>query len=156
MDGAFLIEMALADTIQSDLTAAMKAKDELRLATLRLVRSAMQYARVQKRAELTDDDVLEVLAKQAKQRRESAEEFRKGGRAELADREEAEAAVIAEYLPQQLGEDDLRALVAEALSATGASNPRDMGKVMGWLTPKTKGRADGRHLSELVRQALAS
>jgi len=148
--------MTLSDRIGTDLTGAMKARDELRLSTLRLVRSAMQYARVQKRAELTDEDVLEVLTKQAKQRRESAEEFRKGGRPELAAKEEAEAAIIVEYLPQQMEDAEIRVLVAEAVAATGASTPKDMGKVMGWLSPKTKGRADGRQVSEIVRAALGS
>ena len=144
----------LADRISGDLTAAMKAKDELRLSTLRMVRSAMQYAQVEKRAELSDEDVIGVLSRQAKQRRESAEEFRKGGRPELAAKEEAEAVIIAEYLPQQLGEAELRALVAEAIAATGAASAKDLGKVMGWLSPKTKGRADGRQVSDLVRAAL--
>lgn len=146
--------MSLAERIQADLTAAMKAKDELRLSTLRMVRSAMQYAQVEKRAELSDEDVIGVLSRQAKQRRESAEEFRKGGRPELAAKEEAEAVIIAEYLPQQLGEAELRALVAEAIAATGAASAKDLGKVMGWLSPKTKGRADGRQVSDLVRAAL--
>jgi uncharacterized protein len=146
--------MSLAERIQADLTAAMKAKDELRLSTLRMVRSAMQYAQVEKRAELSDADVIGVLGRQAKQRRESAEEFRKGGRPELAAKEEAEAAIIVEYLPRQLDEAELRGLVAEAIAATGAASARDLGKVMGWLSPKTKGRADGRQVSDLVRAAL--
>ncbi len=146
--------MALADRIQADMTAAMKSREELRLSTLRLVRSALQYARVQKRADLTDDDVVSVLSREAKQRRESAEEFRKGGRPELAEREEAEARIIVEYLPQQLTEAEIGELVREALDATGATTAKDMGKVMGWLSPKVKGRADGRLVSEQVRQAL--
>ena len=148
--------MSLAERIQVDLTAAMKTRDELRLSTLRMMRSAMQYARVEKRAELSDDDVVGVLSKQLKQRRESAGEFRNGGRPELAAKEEAEAAIIVEYLPQQFTEPELRDLVAQALAATGATTARDMGKVMGWLSPKTKGRADGRQLSELVRASLGS
>jgi uncharacterized protein YqeY len=116
----------------------------------------MQYAKVQKRAELTDEDVIGVLSKEAKQRRESAEEFRKGGRPELADKEAAEAAILAEYLPRQMSEAEIRSLVGEAVTATGASTAKDMGKVMGWLSPKTKGRADGRQVSEIVREALGS
>ena len=148
--------MTLTERIQADLTAAMKARDETRLATLRLVRSAMQYARVQKRADLTDDDVIGVLSREAKQRRESAVEFRKGNRPELAAREEAEAEIIVEYLPQQLSEAEIRALVGEALADTGASTLKDMGKVMGWLSTRTKGRADGRQVSDFVREALGS
>ncbi|HEY8691516.1 MAG TPA: GatB/YqeY domain-containing protein [Chloroflexota bacterium] len=148
--------MTLSERLRTDMTAAMKARDELRLSTLRLVRSAMQYAKVQKRAELTDEDVIGVLSKEAKQRRESAEEFRKGGRPELADKEAAEAAILAEYLPRQMSEAEIRSLVGEAVTATGASTAKDMGKVMGWLSPKTKGRADGRQVSEIVREALGS
>ena len=148
--------MTLSERLRTDMTAAMKARDELRLSTLRLVRSAMQYAKVQKRAELTDEDVIGVLSKEAKQRRESAEEFRKGGRPELADKEAAEAEILVEYLPRQMSEAEIRSLVGEAVTATGASTAKDMGKVMGWLSPKTKGRADGRQVSEIVREALGS
>ena len=148
--------MTLSERLRTDMTAAMKARDELRLSTLRLVRSAMQYAKVQKRAELTDEDVIGVLSKEAKQRRESAEEFRKGGRPELADKEAAEAAILVEYLPRPMSETEIRSLVGEAVTATGASTAKDMGKVMGWLSPKTKGRAEGRQVSEMVREALGS
>ncbi len=147
--------MSLEQQLQTDMTTAMKAKDDLRLWTLRMVRSALQYAKVNKRADLTDEDVLGVLAKEAKQRRESSEEFRKGGRPELADKEEAELRIITEYLPQQLEEAEIQALVDEAIAATGASDVKAMGKVMGWLSPKVKGRADGRLVSDLVRKALA-
>ena len=144
----------LADRLQADMTAAMKARDALRVSTLRMVRSAMQYAKVDKGQELTDDDVIGVLTRQVKQRRESAEEFRKGNRPELADKEEAEAAIIIEYLPAQLGEDELVQLVGQAVTQTGASSPRDIGKVMGWLQPHVRGKADGRHVSDLVRARL--
>ncbi|MGH2469624.1 MAG: GatB/YqeY domain-containing protein [Chloroflexota bacterium] len=144
----------LADRLQVDMTAAMKARDALRLSTLRMVRSALQYARVAKRADLTEADVLAVLAREAKQRRESAEEFTRGGRPELAAKEEAEGRVIAEYLPRPLSDDEIDALLSEAVGATGAASPQDLGKVMGWLSSRVKGRVDGRRLSELVRQRL--
>ncbi|HUZ77651.1 MAG TPA: GatB/YqeY domain-containing protein [Chloroflexota bacterium] len=144
----------LADRLQADMTAALKARDELRLSTLRMVRSALQYARVAKRADLTEDDVLAVLAREAKQRRESAEEFTKGNRPELAAKEEAEGRVIAEYLPRPLSDTEIEALLTEAVGATGATSPQDLGKVMSWLSSRVKGRVDGRRLSELVRQRL--
>jgi uncharacterized protein YqeY len=105
--------------------------------------------------ELGDDDIAAILTREVKTRRESIEAFRKGGREDLAVKEEAEIAILAEYLPEQLDDAAMTALVDEAIAATGASNARDMGKVMGWLTPRTKGRADGRRLAELVAAALA-
>ena len=105
---------------------------------------------------LTDDEYLAVLSREVKTRRESVEAFRAGGREELAAKEEAEIAILGEYLPQALTEAEVEALIREAIAATGASSARDMGKVMGWLAPRTRGRADGKHVSELVVQALAS
>jgi uncharacterized protein YqeY len=105
---------------------------------------------------LTDDEYLAVLTHEVKTRRESVEAFRAGGRQDLVDKEEAEIAILAHYLPQALTEDELTALVHDGIAATGAASARDMGKVMGWLSPRTRGRADGKHVSELVVQALAS
>jgi uncharacterized protein YqeY len=105
---------------------------------------------------LTEDEYLAVLSREVKTRRESVEAFRAGGREDLAAKEEAEMAILGDYLPQALAEDEIGALVREGITATGASSPRDMGKVMGWLAPRTRGRADGKRVSELVIQALAS
>jgi hypothetical protein len=105
---------------------------------------------------LSDDDYAAVVAREVKTRRESVEAFRSGGREDLAAKEEAEIAILTEYQPEQLGDDELRPLIDEAIAATGASSARDMGKVMGWLSPKTRGRADGRHVSELVAASLAA
>jgi len=105
---------------------------------------------------LSEDDYATVLAKEVKTRRESVDAFRKGGREDLVAKEEAEIAILSEYLPQQLTDDEIRALVDEAVAATGASSARDIGKVMGWLSPKTRGRADGKRVSELVAAALAA
>ena len=105
---------------------------------------------------LTDEEVVEVLGRQVKQRRESIEQFRAGGREERAQAEEEEAAILAEFLPEQLGEDELRAMVDEAVAQTGAAGPSDMGRVMGALMPRTKGRADGKLVSDLVRQRLGA
>ena len=146
--------MSLEQQLQADMTGAMRARDELRLSTLRMARSALQYARVNKRAELNDDDVLAVLNREAKQRRESAYEFRKGGRPDLAEKEEAELAIIVEYLPTQLEEHEIAELVESAVAESGASSPRELGKVMALLSPKVKGRADGRLVSDLVRRRL--
>ena len=99
--------------------------------------------------------ILGVLAREVKTRRESVDAFRKGGREDLAGKEEAEIAILQEYLPQALSEEEIRSLVDEAITSTGATSARDMGKVMGWLAPRTRGRADGKHVSELVAQGLA-
>ena len=147
--------MTLRERIQSDLTAAMRSGDSLRRDVLRMAESALYNTEKAKRQPLTEDEVQAVVAREVKTRRESVEAFRKGGREELASKEEAEIVVLQDYLPQQLGDEELRRLVDEAIEATGATSPRDMGKVMGRLTPATRGRADGRRVSELVAAALA-
>ena len=147
--------MSLSERIHDDLTAAMRSGDALRRDVLRMVTSAAYNIEKQNRRPLTDDELVAVLAREVKTRRESVEAFRRGGREDLASKEEAEIAILKAYLPQALSEDELRALVADAIAATGATSARDLGKVMGWLAPKTRGRADGRQVSELVAQALA-
>ncbi|MFM2106577.1 MAG: hypothetical protein RL338_1609 [Chloroflexota bacterium] len=133
----------------------MRSGDAARRDTLRLVLNAVQNAEKTARREYADDEVVAILAKEVKTRRESVEAFRAGGREDLAAKEEAEIAVIAGYLPAALTDEELRALVAEAVAATGATSPRDLGKVMGWISPKVRGRADGKRVSELVAAALA-
>jgi uncharacterized protein YqeY len=142
--------------MQADITAAMRSGEALRRDTLRMAESAIYNAEKRDRREYTDDEVAGVLAKEVKTRRESVEAFRKGGREELAAKEEAEIAILAAYLPEQLSDTEIAALVEEAIATTGAAGPRDMGKVMGWLAPKTKGRADGRLVSQAVTASLAS
>ena len=127
----------------------------LRRDVLRMAQNAIQGIEKRERRELSDDDVTTVLTREVKTRRESVDAFRTGGREDLAGKEEAEIAILTEYLPEPLDDDALRALVAEGVAATGASSARDLGKVMGWLSPRTRGRADGRRVSELVAQALA-
>ncbi len=134
----------------------MRSGEALRRDTLRMAESAIYNAEKRDRRQYSDDEVGAVLAREVKTRRESVEAFRKGGREDLAAKEEAEIAILATYLPEQLGEAEIAALVDEAIATTGAASPRDMGKVMGWLSPKTKGRADGRVLSQAVQQALAT
>jgi len=134
----------------------MRSGDALRRDTLRMAESAIYNAEKRDRRTFSDDEVAGVIAREVKTRRESVDAFTKGGRPDLADKESAEIAILAEYLPQQLSDDEIRTLVDEAVGATGAAGPKDMGKVMGWLSPRTRGRADGRRVSELVNARLAS
>ena len=147
--------MSLTEQLQADMKTAMRDGDAHRRDTLRMVIAAAQNAAKEKREALSDEEALAVLAKQVKTRRESIKAFRDAGRDDLADKEQAEIDVLAPYLPEQLGEDEVRLLVAEAISATGATSPRDMGRVMGALMPKVKGRADGKLVSSLVNEELA-
>ena len=134
----------------------MRSGDALRRDTLRLAENAIYNAEKRDRRAYAEDEVAVILAREVKMRRESIEAFEKGGRPDLAAKEVAEIEILAAFLPQGLSESELAALVREAISVTGASSPRDMGKVMGWLTPRTRGRADGRTLSGMVASALAS
>ena len=133
----------------------MRSGDALRRDVLRMATNAAYNLEKRDKRTLTEDEVLAVLAREVKTRRESVEAFRAGGREELAAREEAEIAILQEFLPAALSDEELGALVDEAIAATGASSARDLGKVMGWLSPRTRGRADGKRLSGLVAQALA-
>jgi uncharacterized protein YqeY len=133
----------------------MRGGETLRRDTLRMAVSAAYNVEKRNGHPLTEDELLAVLSREVKTRRESVEAFRAGGREDLAGKEEAEIAILAEYLPQALSEPEIAALIREAIAATGAASARDMGKVMGWLTPRTRGRADGKRVSELVVQALA-
>ena len=146
--------MTLRERIQTEITAAMRSGEALRRDTLRMAESAIYNGEKRDRRTYSDDDVAAVLAREVKTRRESVEAFRKGGREDLAAKEEAEIAVLAGFLPEQLSDAEIEALVAEAVAATGAAGPRDMGKVMGWLAPRTRGRADGRLVSQAVTRAL--
>jgi uncharacterized protein YqeY len=134
----------------------MRSGDALRRDTLRMALNAAYNQEKRTQKPLTDDDVVGVLTREVKTRRESIEAFEKGGRTDLASKEAAEVAILQEFLPQALGEDEIRALIDEAVMATGASSARDLGKVMGWLSPRTRGRADGKRVSELVAQRLAA
>ena len=134
----------------------MRSGDSLRRDTLRMALNAAYNQEKRTQKPLTGDDVVAVLTREVKTRRESVEAFEKGGREDLASKERAEIAILQDYLPQALTEDELRVLVDEAVAATGAASAREMGKVMGWLAPRTRGRADGRRVSELVVQRLAA
>ncbi|SOD67748.1 hypothetical protein SAMN06297387_13330 [Streptomyces zhaozhouensis] len=146
--------------LQGDLTAAIKERDELRSATLRMALAAITTEEVAGKTarELSDDEVQKVLAREAKKRREAAEAFEKGGRAESAERERAEGAVLADYLPRQLTDEELATLVAEAVDearAQGAEGPRAMGAVMKAVNPRVAGRAEGGRVAAAVKRALA-
>ena len=147
--------MTLRERLQADTTAAMRSGDALRRDVLRLVQNAIYNLEKAKKVTLSEDEILGVVVHEVKTRRESIEAFRKGGREDLAAKEEAEIAILTDYLPAALTDDELRALVDDAVAATGAASARDMGKVMGWLSPKIRGRADGKVASGLVAQALA-
>jgi uncharacterized protein len=146
--------MTLQQRIESAMREAMLARDVRRTGTLRMAMAAFQNRRIELGRDLTDEDVIDLLAKQMKQRRESIEHFKAAGRDSMVQVEEEESAIIAEFLPQPLSEDELRALVSAAIAETGASSPSDMGKVMGRLSPQIKGRADGKVASDMVRAQL--
>ena len=148
----------LKNKIQEDLKAAMKAGDAAKLSAIRMLKSAIQYFEIQKGAgyEATDEDVIGVVGREIKKRRESIELYKQGGRDESAASEQAEVEVLESYLPKQMSEDEVRSLVKQAVEQTGAGSPTDMGKVMGVLMPKVKGKADGTLVSTIVREALSS
>jgi uncharacterized protein len=148
--------VTLRDRLTQDTTAAMRSGDALRRDVLRMVQNTAYNLEKSRKTTLTDDELLAVVTREVKTRRESIDAFRKGGREDLAAKEEAEIAILADYLPEALSDDELKALVAEGVQQTGASSVRDLGKVMGWLSPRIRGRADGKVASGLVAQALAS
>ena len=147
----------LKSRLHADLNTAMKARDELTTATLRMALTAITTEEVAGKTarELSDDEVLKVLAREAKKRREAAEAFADAGRAELADRERAEGQVLATYLPAQLGDAELADLVRAAVAEAGAGGPQQMGQVMKLVQPRVAGRADGKRVSDEVRRQLS-
>lgn len=145
------IQIRLTDAMKE----AMKARDGLRLSTIRMARTAVKNAEIEARAELDEAAVIRVLSTLVKQRREAAEAYR-ATRPELAAKEEQELAVLQEFLPTQLSENELLQLIDQSVAETGAVSPRDMGAVMKLLTPQTTGRADGKLVSDLVRRRLGS
>ncbi len=147
--------MTLQNRLQQDMQAAIRERDELRRDTLRMVVSAAYNASKQAGRDLTDDEVVTVLTREVKTRRESVEAFTAGGRADAAAREQAEIEIISAYLPEQIDPAELAQIVAAAVEESGATSVKDMGKVMALLMPKVKGRADGKVVSSLVTQELA-
>ena len=147
--------MSLKEQIQNDLTEAMKAKDEMRTSTLRMLKAEiMKYEVSGADKEATDEVVTSLIQKQVKQRIDSEEQFRKGDRAEMADQEAAEAKILKAYLPEQMSEDEVRKIVQEGIASSGAASKADMGKVMGAIMPKLKGKADGKLVNQIVMELL--
>lgn len=146
--------MSLKDLLMQDLKTAMQEKDVLRKTTVTMLRAAVKQVEVDQRVELLDQDIVEIVAKQIKQKRAAIEEFTKGGRQDLVDEALAEIHILEAYLPEQLTEEQIKAMVLEAIAETGASSPKDMGKVMTIMTPKTKGLADGKLVATLVKEQL--
>ncbi len=147
--------MTLSERLEAAMRDAMRARDERRTQTLRMAMAAAHNQKIAKGRDLTDEEVVDVLTKQVKQRRESIEMYRGAGHEDRANAEEAEAAILAEFLPEPLTAAEVEALAREAIAETGAGTPADMGRVMGALSPRTKGRADGRAVSDTVRRLLA-
>ena len=147
--------MPLKEELTNDLRDAMRQRDNVKRDTIRLLLSAIGYEEKAKRTDaLEDDAVLQVLSKQAQQRRDSIEAYQKGERPDLVAKEEAELAIVTRYLPQPLGADEVEAIVQSAIAEVNASGPQDMGKVMGRIMPQVRGRADGKQVSALVSQKL--
>lgn len=148
--------MSLVTTIETALTAALKAGESEKLSVLRMTKAALKNKSIELGHELSDDEAIAVISKEVKQRRDAETEFRAGNRSELADKEAAEAAMLTEYLPAQLSEAELVPLIEAAITNTGATAASDMGKVMGALMPQTKGKADGSLVSKLVKERLGA
>lgn len=146
--------MSLTEKLQEDMKLAMKSKDASRLSTIRLLWSSVSYAQINKGGELTDDEVLEVLSREAKRRKEAIEAAEAGGRSDVAERERAELDIINEYLPKQLDEAEIEAIAREIAAEVGAREPKDRGKVMGQLMQRIRGRADGKLASLVVDKIL--
>ena len=147
--------MTLLERIESAMRDAMRARDERRTLTLRSIMALAHNRKIELGRDLTDEEMLDVLGKGVKTRRESIEIYRNAGREDRAEPEEAEVAILTEFLPQQLSADEVEELARAAIAETGAATPSDMGKVMGRLAPQIRGRADGRTVSETVRRLLA-
>ena len=146
--------MSLIDALQEDMKQALKARDELRLSTIRLLRSSVSYARIEKGEELTDDEVLDVISRAAKQRRESIDAAERVDRSDIADKEKAELEILQTYLPEPLDESEVEAMAREIAEAVGAKDPKDRGKIMGPLMQKIRGRADGKLANSVVEKIL--
>lgn len=148
--------MSLKDRLNEDMKQAMKDKEagKFRLSVIRMVRANIKNVEIDKKKELSEEEVLDVLAKEVKMRRDSIDEFKKGNRPDLVANLEQEIDILMQYLPQQLSEEEVRVLVAEAVKESQAATAKDMGKVMAVLMPKVKGRADGKLVNSIVREFL--
>lgn len=146
--------MSLLNDLQKDMVQAMKAKEKSRLSVIRMIRASLQNEAIQKGADLSEADELTILSRELKQRRESLEEFQKAGRSDLVLQLEDEIIIIQSYMPEQLSTEEVLELVKEAITAVNASSVKEFGKVMGYLMPKVKGKADGSEVQQIVKQQL--
>ncbi len=146
--------MSLAERLNEDMKGAMKAQDKFRLSTIRMIRAAIKNREIELRRTLNDDEVIDVLSREVKQRRDSLQEYEKAGRDDLVRTVSAEIEIISEYLPRPLTPEELEALVKQTAQEVGATSKADMGKLMAALMPKVKGRADGKLVNQLARQIL--
>ncbi len=148
--------MLLREKIQEQLKEAMKSRDKVKTRTLRMVIAALKNFEVEKMGEATDEEIIQIIQKEVKRRKEAIEEYKKAGREELAQSEREELEILMEYLPKQLTEDEIRSLALEVIKEVGASSLKDLGKVMKVIMPKVKGRADGKVVNRIVREILQS
>ncbi|WP_025689900.1 GatB/YqeY domain-containing protein [Paenibacillus zanthoxyli] len=146
--------MNLSERLNEDMKQAMKSKDKFKLSTIRMVRSTIKNLEIELKRTLDDNEVLDILSREIKQRKDALQEFEKAGRDELAASNKAEIEIIAQYLPEQLSEEEIKVIVQQTIQETGASSRNDMGKVMSALMPKVKGRADGKLVNQAVLQFL--
>jgi len=145
----------IKEKIDSDLKEAMKSSDSLRVSTLRLIKSAIKNKEIEKGKALTDDEIIQLLNSLVKQRVESVQMYRKGNREDLAEKEEAEIEILKSYMPEPLSDQEIKDIIQQAITETGATSMKDMGKVMKFVMGKVKGRADGKKVNEMVKQMLA-
>ena len=148
--------MPISDKIENDLKEALKSGDRSKVSILRMVKAAVKNKEIEKGSPLNDDEVLGILRSFVKKANESIEQFSKAGRTELAEKEKTELGIIRDYLPRQIGEDEIRRIISDVVSGIGAAGPKDMGRVMKAVMEKTKGQADGKIVNSLVKEILES
>ncbi|HNZ82117.1 MAG TPA: GatB/YqeY domain-containing protein [Sedimentibacter sp.] len=146
--------MPLKEKLMEDLKQSMKSKDKVKKDTVTMVRAAIKQREVDERIELSDTEIVDIIAKQIKQKKDSIPDFEKGSRQDLVDLTNEEIKILLEYLPPQLSDEDLESIVKEAIEATGAQSKKDMGKLMAFIMPKVKGKADGKHVNEIVAKYI--
>lgn len=146
--------MSLTKQLDQDMKLALKSKDKNRLSTIRMLKSAIKKEEINKKQSLNDDEVIAVIMREVKQRKDSIAQYEQAGRGDLADKEKAEIEVLAAYLPEPLSDEELKDLVKQVIQEVGATSKADIGKVMGAIIPKVKGRADGRQVNRIVQEML--
>ncbi|MDD5749031.1 MAG: GatB/YqeY domain-containing protein [Actinomycetota bacterium] len=147
--------MALKEKLQTEMKEALKRGEKIRLSTIRMILSEIRYAEIEKRGELSEEELLGLLTREARKRKEAIAEFERGKRQDLVDKESEELRIIEGYLPEQMAENDIRALLESVIKEVDASSPSDLGKVMSSVMPKVKGKADGRLVNEIARELLS-